>query len=482
MTGLTILAFATWMNIAAYSFDDTLRGIVPDGRGRNAVREIVTLLEKTDVRYRSDEETESFRKFMRETLANFDFMKLYASPYLKETGGGFRGVSFQGCNMEDHYLVNLVTEESDRCEISRIWNYATLYALKKNDSCIAGGRSFVASIDSTTATGRYSHRNAILFAEGLLRVIDPVNIGKLNAPACSLYEEITGDSRKVIDEFYRIFPRVSELFNRYSVIRSFLEVKTHNGIPYTRLSLRYGYRLKNLKKDFPELARSIKNIKGLYRINMKVKNSSGRNALAIVFDSREDVLSLTLLTRRGRLIPFDDAEKPVFNEELTLSAMRDVPYSAVFDMLHDVHGLKFITDKVVVRFRYIDAPGKGRWTMKLQEVSKTHITGSYYHIIPRWLIDLFVPSNMEQMVYDVSRVMLSANGGDGSTIAFEWDTRAPGKTMLRFSAISEFMDNYFIKYGLRVWSKSTISNKKLFTEAKALTARFLDAFRSDYGI
>lgn len=482
MTGLMIAAIVSWVNIAAYTFNDTLRDIVPGGKGREAVKEIVGLLEKTDVHYRSDPETDALRKFMRSTMENFDFNKIYESPYLKEMNNGFRGLTYQGCNTDAYYLLNFVTDNSDRCAESRIWDFTTHYALKKNGACITGGRSFICSIDSTTATGRYSHRNALLFVEALLKVIDPVNIRRLHAPACGLYPDIQGESRNVIDEFYRLFPRVSELFSRYSLLRSFLTIKSHNGIPYTNLSLRYGYRLEALKKDFPELARSIKNIKGLYSINMKVKNDRGHTVLAIVFDSRDDVLGLALNTRGGMLIPWDDEGVPVFAEALALPAMRDITYSMAFDMLHDVHGLKFITDSVVVRCRYRDTPGKGQWTMALEDVSKTRITGSYYHIIPRWLIDMFVPSNMEQLVYDVSRVMLKANDGAGSMVSFEWNTRTPGKTTLRFNAVSEFIDNYFIKYGLRIWSKSTLSNRKLFTETRALTARFLEAFRSDYGI
>jgi len=54
--------------------------------------------------------------------------------------------------------------------------------------------------------------------------------------------------------------------------------------------------------------------------------------------------------------------------------------------------------------------------------------------------------------------------------------------MLKFSALSEFMDNYFMKYGLGVWSRGTVSNNKIFAEGRDLTARLLDAFRKDYGI
>ena len=477
-----IFTLAACTKIAAYTYNDALRDIVPGGRGKDAVIEIAKVLDRTDVHYGTDPETEKFRKYIQSATGNFDFMKLYGSPYFREAGKGFRELRIQGCGTGESYIESLVTDAIETCGMSRAWDYTTSYALRKNDQSIAGGRSFIVSVNSMTATGRYSHANALLFADGMLKIIDPANIRALVSPQCTLFDNIKGDSRAVIDTFCRQFPSVSALFNRYTEMRSLLEIKEYNRIPYTSLKFRYGYRFDNLKKDYPELARSFEKARGLYKINMKVKSQKGRTLMLIVFDSRDDALGISLYTRRGRLVPSDDAGNPVFAEELQLSNVRDLSYYAVFDMVHDVHGLKFITDNMVVSFRVKSGAGLGLWSMKLVDVSKTRITGSYYNIIPAWLIDAFIPSNMEQLVYDVTRVMLGANGGEGSSVSFEWDTRDPARVMLKFSALSEFMDNYFMKYGLGVWSRGTVSNDKISAEGRDLTTRFLNAFRKDYEI
>jgi hypothetical protein len=470
------------MNISAYTFDDVLRDIVPGRKGADAVKEVTRLLEKTSIRFKTEPETDAFRKFFETTLENFDFIKLYESPYFKEDKKGFRGVRFQGCNVNNHYMVHLVTSDNSRCETTRAWDFTTEYSLKKNDRCIAGGQSFIVSVKSTTATKRYSDRNGLLYAEGLLKVIDPANIRNCKAPESSLYDNIKGESRQVINEFYRSFPKVSELFNRYSIIRSFLEIKNHNNIAYTRLAFKYGYRIDNLEDDFPELAKSLKNIEGLYKIRMTIKNGNDHTIMAIVFDSHEDALNLELYTRQGSIIPYDVQGNPLFSEGITPIYLKDFSYYAVLNMVHDVHGLKFVTDNVVVRFRYQNTPVRGVWTMKLDEVSRTRISGSYYHIIPSWLIDFFIPNNMEQMIYDLSRVMLKGNDGLGSMVTFEWDRNDPKNIMLHFTAVSEFMNNYFLKYGLGVWSKKTTSYDALIQEAKTLRTKFLDALKADYGI
>lgn len=479
MTGLALLAFASWMNIAAYTFDDVVRDIVPGRQGAEAVREIAGLLEKTSIQIKSDQDTEKFIKFFTKTLGQFDFMKLYGNSYFKDEGNGFRGVMFQGCNRDDYYNVNIVTTPDSRCDVSRIWDYSTRYSLKKNDKPVLGKRSFIASVNSITATKKYSHRNGLAFVAGLLKVIDPVNIRSLNSPECSLHGAIQGDARKVVNEFYRSFPRVSEFFDRYANIRSLVTIQNFKGVPYTHCDVRYGYRFDKLKEDFPQLEKSLRDIEELYRMNFKFKNNNGHTIIALVFDSRNDVLCCSFYTRQGRFIPFDDQGTPYFNEEVAPATVKEFSYSAVLDMLHNVHGLKFSTSNVVFRLQYSTTPKKGLLKVRLEDVQKTAISGSLYHFLPKWLLDLFVPTNMEQLIYDFSQVMLKANDGEGTVAAFEWDTSDPGNVLLNFRAVSEFIDNYFIRYGLKIWSKKVRSDSPLSLEVKKLMEKLIGAFKAD---
>jgi hypothetical protein len=479
MNGLILFAVSVWMNTAHYTFDDVIRNFVPRGNGFAAMLEVVNAVDKTSLKVQSDPETDEFRQYLESLLADFSFERLYESKYLKDTGNGFRGISYRGCTRDRLYRVTIASPEKGQCDLSRIGDFTSQYALKKNDACIAGGRSFVASIESVTATKRFSHRNAMAFVENALKVLDPGNLKTLDAPESSVFSSIEGESRGIINDFNMTFPRISELFNRYAVVRSLVNVVTHEGRRYTRCEFRYGYNLENLARDFPLLSKSMNKIYGLYKINMTVKNNADRIMMSLVFDSREDAFSLTFLTRRGMLIPSDGAGNPVDREAISLTSLASSDYAAIFSMLHDVHGLKFTTDAVTVRFKYRNTPVKGIWSMKLEDVTRTRITGGYYKILPVWLINLFIPNNMEQMVYDVSRVMLAADGGEGSRVTFEWDTRDPNNVFLRFRAITEFMDNYFLRYGLRVWSKKSMADSALMVEMLKLQEKFLHAFKED---
>lgn len=479
MTALVAVALASWINVSAYTFDDVVRDIAPGRTGIPAMKEIAGVLDRTSLKIATNPETQEFFVFVTKTLEQFDFMKLYKSRYCDRKENGFCTVTLQGCGSDKGYSVILDTPGSPRCPMKRLWDFRTDYSLKQNEHNVAGGKSFIVSVSSRTATGRYSQRNVMTFASSVLRVLDPVNMKGIRAPGAPVFSAIEGDSKNIVNDFHRSFPKISELLNRFVELRSVADVRVHNGIPYTSVEVRYGYRMKNLAADFPRLARSLEEIKGLFRITMDVKNPGGKTFLYLVFDSREEVFSLSCYTRQGKLIPRDGANNPVFSEEFSPAALTDFQYQAVLNMVHNVHGLIFTTPTTTVSFGYRSAPAGGSWRIKLLDVSRTAITGSYYNILPPWLINAFIPDDMEKLIYNFSRVLIGGNDGKGAGVSFEWDTRNPAQVMLDFKAFGEFMDNQFLRYGLKVWSKKTLGDKKLGEEVKQLQGLFTTSFMDD---
>jgi hypothetical protein len=474
--------FASAQQAAPYTFGDAFSDITPDGKGRGAVADLVRLMEKADVRYLSDPKTEEFFRYFKASLEKFDFMKIWNGPYLQEQGEGHKGVRLQGCSTGDRYTVKLITDPEASCAEPHMGDYQSRYSLKINEQCVVGGRSFVVDVQSVRSWGRFSHRSFLRFAEGLLKVIDPDNLARIEAPESGFHPAVTGDARRVVNLAHMDFPRLSALFNRYAGVRSLLTVKSHNGVRYTHLDFRYGYRSDAIKRDFPVLARSLDATKGLYRIVMTVKNARANPAMRIVFDSRDDALEISLVTRQGKIVPVDEKGSPLPDEAITPSEISGISYFADIFMEHNVHGLVFTTKAVRVDFGFSDTPAEGIWRMKLGDVSPTRISGLYYDIIPPWIIDAFIPRNMEGLISDLGKVMLQAEGGQGSTVVFRWDTRDPENVRQHFRATSEFMDNYFMRYGLRVWTKSTVANKNLTAEIQALTSKVLEALKTDYDI
>lgn len=481
MTGLLAATLAAWMHVTAYSFDDAVRDIVPGRNGVLAMKEIAGVLDRTGVQITTNPETDEFFAFVRKTMEQFDFMKLYRSRYCKSMNNGYCGVALQGCGGERSYSVVVETPGTIRCPMTHLWDFRTEYGLKRNEHNAAGGQSFIASVSSRTATGRFSHRNLMAFVTSLLRILDPSNINTLRAPEAPVFTSVEGNGRKIINDFHRSFPKTSELFNRYADLRSVAEIKTHNGVPYTRCEFRYGYRIKNLAAEFPRIAKSLTDIRGLYRITMDVKNPAGNTILYLVFDSRDEVFTLSCYTRNGKLVPRDSVGNPLFREEISPASLTDISYRAVMGMLHRVHGLNFSTPATTIGFSYYNSPAGGSWRIKLLDVSRTEITGSYYDILPPWLIDAFIPGDMEQLINDFSRVLINGNDGRGAGVSFEWDTRNPSTVMLDFTAAGEFMDNKFLRYGLRVWSKKTFGDRQLGLEFKRLRVLMISTFLADLG-
>jgi hypothetical protein len=479
MTALVAIALASWINVTAYTFDDVVRDIAPGRTGVPAMKEIAGVLDRTSVKITTTPETQDFFSFVQGMLEQFDFMKLYRSKYCEGMKNGACTVTLQGCGNEKDYRVVLDTPGAPRCPMKHLWDFRTDYTIKKNEHNVAGGKSFIVSVSSRTATGRYSQRNVMTFATSMLRVLDPANMKALRAPEAPVFSALEGDQKNVVNDFHRTFPNISGIFNRFVELRSIAEARSYNGVPYTRCEVRYGYRVKNLAAEFPRLAKSLEEIKGLYRITMDVKNPRGNGFLYLVFDSREEVFTLACYTRQGKLIPYDSQKNPIFSEEFTPASLTDFTYQAVLGMVHNVHGLVFTTPSTTVSFSFRSAPAGGSWNIRLLDVSRTVISGSYYNILPLWLINAFIPDDMEKLIYDFSRILIYGNEGKGSGVSFEWDTRNPACVLLDFKAYGEFMDNSFLRYGLKVWSKKTIGDKKLAEEVKRLQGQLIASFMAD---
>ena len=251
MTGLLAATLAAWIHVTAYSFDDAVRDIVPGRNGVTAMKEIAGIIDRTSVQVTTNPETEEFFAFVKKTLEQFDFMKLYRSKYCEGMKNGYCSVALQGCGSEQAYSVIIESPGTSPCPMKRLWDFRTEYGLKRNEHNVAGGQSFIASVSSQTATGRYSHRNLMAFATSMLRILDPSNVGSLHASEAPFFTDIGGNGKKIINDFHQSFPNVSGLFNRYAELRAVVETKSCEGVP-TAARFRYGCRMKSFAATTPD--------------------------------------------------------------------------------------------------------------------------------------------------------------------------------------------------------------------------------------
>ena len=466
-------------SIMAFTFEDAILKIGPDMKGQESAIENIEILHKIITQTRSDETSLEFLDYLDDSLQEFDFKKLYEYPVLTSIDNGYRGVVLAGINEKDAYYIGIIPKNYNDIILRNFGSFKSEVSLKKIDKSIVGYRSFSGRMKTKIALTKYCHINLLSFIEGLLQIIDPANIKSLDSKESTVFTNITGDAKKVINEFNNSYPQLSVILDRYIHLRSLCEIKMHNNIPYTHFNLKCSGIYKTIKKDYPLIAKYIDQFKDVIKTSVASKNSKGNTILDMDFDCSKDFFAISLYTKSGKLIPYNEKKEPVFDDAFLLTDLKTYDFNLESKLFFNAYGLKYQNDKILSKCKYLNTPKMSALSLKLAEVSKTKVFGRKYHVIPKWLIDFMIPASIDQLIYELVHVMLNANEGKGSSIQIEFDLRKQENIFFKSTASSEFVDNFFIKLELGIWRSILKTNSKTIDQINNLCSKSLDSLIND---
>jgi len=480
-TYLSIILFIglSFVYAFAYNFGDAIYNIHPNMQGADSATEIIQLLDKVFSKIQSDEKSLAFLHYLDESLQKFDFRLLYNNPTLKPLDKGYRGVTLQGINRSDHYFMGLSSQKKQEIKNQTIGSFAAEIALKQIDPSIVGYRSFSAYMDSEMALKQYAHDHLLMFAENLLKIIDPVNLAQLDPPESQVFKTIEDDPRVAINAFFHAFPKLAALLDRYIVINSLLKIKQHKGIDYTHFDFSVSCKYESLKKDYPLISEYLEQFRDVLQTHIKSINENGNILFKLQFDCSPDFFKFSIYTKEGKIIPFNSDGQPVFDEAFSLANLKKYYFKLVTRLLFDAYGLKYFNNNIVTEGTYVNTETVAVLNLKLESVSKTKVYGRKYHIFPKWFIDFIIPDNIDQLIYELVTVMLHANDDAGSFVKFEFDKRLPGEVYFNSLASSEYVDNFFIKLELGIWRNILKTDQETIDEINELILRGLNEILDD---
>ncbi|MFP4475980.1 MAG: hypothetical protein ACLFOY_10520 [Desulfatibacillaceae bacterium] len=465
-------------SLGYYGFDDAVRDIAAGKQGVHAARDVVDTVDKVFTESRTDEATREFFEFFSDSFADFNFKKLYDSEYFQPPDEAWRAVSFQGRNAADGYHFSLCNLGTTLDPAYGLGSFLSEFSLKENKHSGYGSASFSGKMGITGDASVYTHKNFLAWPEGHLRVVDPDNLARALSLSGGSVHTIAENSGKLNNLFAQAFPSFMEFVTRY--VDPLPEAQVFSGENgYTRLNIRLVVRVEEMKRDFPELADYLRDLFGTGNVDIVASNISGHTLFRLRVDAQPEFLNFTCRTRDGKLVPWAADGQPVFREEIRLTELSSYATKNNVDVLFKAKGLTFDTRGVEVVSRYDDTRGNGDFEVRLSRVPRAEVSGLVYHFLPKWLVNLFIPKDMEELMHDFFRLMVSANSGDGSYMRLAWDTSDPEEIRLKVNGSTELMDSFFVRFGVAtLWNKFRLDDdqREEFIEINAMA---LEAIRSD---
>ena len=468
----TGLISSTW----AYTFDDAILDIVDDGSSYETSIEYLGLFRILFSDFRCDPKTTEFFDFWVENLKKFYLNKIYNSDYLHDGPDGYRIVGFTGRNEADYYRLNLTRQQEP---LYNLGSADIEFGMKKNKCQIVKGRSFSFFTKAQVMLNQYRLDLLFKLLDGIVKVMDPQNLKQLKPVPSEHFNTLSHTSKIAIDTLNTSFPRFVDFIDQYFIIDSLLKIKNANTISYTHHNLIGSFKFKTLAKDYPAFEKYVKRLHNLFIFELDAKTMSGNTIMRIAVDSQKECLRFLFYTRGGKVIPFNSQGQPVFSEAYGLTELTDFKYKIKLRLFFDIYNLKFNTDNIIIKGHYQKKSGWDKVSYRMDQIQHTTVKGRAGYILPPWLLNFFVPGDIDDVVYDFMKVLHQANHKEGTIMELDWDSAEPDRTILSFLYKTELLDNFFIRFGLRIFQDKFILHGKTLQDVRRFLVNGIDATVQD---
>lgn len=459
--------------LSAATFRDAVRAMGPGNTGVTLARELVTVANLMSERLEYDDASRRFFVFMNDALEDFDFSRIYDSPWLTPQADGFRSIALSGRNTGGSYRVALGRESS----ASRQLGSATAeYRMRENR--IGSDKTFTTQLAFDAALQKFDAQAAARFTEGMLKVFDPASIAQLRPPASAAFPEIQGETRRIIDLGMAEFPAFTQMLSRYIELKSFASVRDHKGKKYTEVAIRGRFRLDALGADYPRLKSFIKDLRKLFVLSVYIGDTKGRQISSFIVNMQTEEFYAGFNTVDGKILPMGKDGAPAFDAPVAFSGSVDHKFYLAFNFFVNVHGLKINTGNVGAYLRYQANAERMSFYTKLTQMPEGKISGALFGVLPTWLIDMSIPSDLQTLMNKFSQTIYKANNGEGSFAQIAWKKQS-GQATFHANASTEFLENRFIRIGMKIWVRKFRPNENVQDDIRRFIGSLTRALLAD---
>ena len=407
---------------------------------------------------------------------------------MKPAANGYKSVTYVGVNSQEGFNVDLIDSSFEKIPIHNFGDFGVEFSLRKNESSsvatgsYAKSNSYSGDLKLEQYLGVFSHEKGAVLLGSLLSLLDMENLDKINLPASKTFSNLkNSENRKVLDLLLADLPSVSRFLNQYFAADSLLKDQNKNGKRVTMVILNGRINNRYVQNQYPYLAEYFDDISELGNIKMLFFNSSGSRILEINMESKTLLLYCKFYTAGGKMIPYstkDGNDELDFSKAFALPTLSLYSFKILISFQAAIYGLDFDNKEITVNGIYSNKPGEGNLSFALKDFSKTSVSGGFSYLIPSWAIDLAIPGNLEELIYHFTIVLVHANQDRGSFLKLSWKKK-PSAWNFSLRSESEFVDNFFIRFGLKVFNYKIRPSKLAGEELSRFLVQIFDLARKD---
>jgi hypothetical protein len=286
---------------------------------------------------------------------------------------------------------------------------------------------------------------------------------------------------KILNGISNDFPDLFGITSQYCNIENIFSSNNENAEDSLAFNIRARLNREALSIHYPEIGTLLGKWREIVRFKARIFDKQDQLMGMVALDSLNNSFSMQFRMRSDRFIPMHDNGILKMNTGFSLIGAGPTQLKVVCDIHLNIVGMQLKIDAlpVVLDYRHNDG-GPHLMARLVQAPQKIEVDGSVYGVIPVWMVDLLIPSNVQEVMDSFFQTLAKGNDGNGSMIRIDSFSEQALKQSLLLNTDAEVLANGTLKLGFNLQRKFITMPPELRVEIRAFKKQLWDALYHDF--
>jgi len=440
---------------------------------------------------RYDTETETFITQMWELIESFNLRKLHAT--LPINVGEWNQLSLKGKRNDNEYNITMTHQKS--LDDVQITDFGDSYVMFKTKTVTApdGLTHYIINNQIKAGFGAQSWQSAQIAANDALQLISTMaedtatsTSDSFKENAHSLSADLDASDINVLSSAWTSFPNVWAFMSSIGQINDVI-VEEKSTATVKHLNLSFSLDKNKTEKNYPALSAYLDKLEDLMDASFEIFDENGR-LMKMSVDTTTMNGQIEIVVGNGGIYPVSDG-KPMLTHLHTFGE-KAVTLTGVMNSNIEILGVKTKIANLTSTIEYAPKADKALVKMRINQAPTITIGGAALGFIPTPMIDLFMPSNLKDIISQFFDVACNGNNGEGIITNLELSNIKPdgnsnantGFTQISATTSFETFSNLFVRIGMNIVNSRLIPSEAASKDIDTFIDNARGAFNNDVDI
>jgi hypothetical protein len=478
-----------WDAIFELGYDSTTKKVSNSAACRR-IEDIYRFRELVSQKLTAEKDLLKLLQNLDSRITSLDAANVYDFLPFTDAEGQWRAIGVRGQSDLNAYQLKMIDPKIEKWRKSSVDDYSTIAGSQAHFGDIGMGifirpirqDSFRFLTDTRLHLNDIPVANIMRVINGMLTTTWSYATGAAKPPPDFIDNyALDRQSLKILNGVSRDFPDLFRIILKYWDVENILSSQLANTGDFLSFNLRAGLNHDAFSKHYPELGKFLNKWQEIVQFKARIFDNQNQLMGMVQLDSLNNIFTVQFRILRDRFIPLQGTGILKTNNGFTLIGMDSAKFRVICDIHLNIVGMKIKIETLPVILDYQHSDAGPHLMASMEQVpQKVQAGGSVYGVIPIWMVDLMIPSNVQEIINSFFQTLARANDGKGSMLMIRSFPEQISKQNVLLKTDAEVLANGTIKLGFNLQRKFFAIPPELLVETQAFKEQLWNALYHDF--